>query len=192
MICFGQVLKSWRAYGTFFSSQVPRKKKKKKMVWVCWKKKAHKPNRTPERWVEASLGGCSHTEAALNKNSTQIIQHRPSLDAFVIAWAALPRKEKGKEKKSGPWWWPRGTDRQQKEKLFGLWATKTKDRMRLCFMSTLTDKSTCTCAHKKPTTTRSQHGLDLSAKGYSLNSRHYKVMICRQALLKPTELYLKF
>lgn len=149
----------------------------------------------------------SHTRTLSGGQSRRLLSHRSGTEqkfhtnytaqakprCFCNCLSSPAQKRKGeRKKKSGPWWWPRGTDRQQKEKLFGLWATKTKDRMRLCFMSTLTDKSTCTCAHKKPTTTRSQHGLDLSAKGYSLNSRHYKVMICRQALLKPTELYLKF
>lgn len=56
-----------------------------------------KPNPGARCQAEAILRGCSHIEALVikkKKNSTQIIQAGPSLDAFVIAYAALPRKEK--------------------------------------------------------------------------------------------------
>lgn len=60
-----------------------------------------KPNPGARCQAEAILKGCSHIEALVikkkkRKNSTQIIQARPSLDAFVIAYAALPRKEETK------------------------------------------------------------------------------------------------
>lgn len=159
------------------------------MVGVCRKKecsKAQSQTRTLSRGHSRRL--LSHRSGTGQKFHTNYTdQAKPRCFCNCLCRPAQKRKEEEK-KNSGPWWWPRRVDRQQKEKSFGLCATRTKDRMCSSLMVTVTGSLH---AHvntiKMQCTTTSLHGLDVS----SLHIRHYKVMICRQASLKPTELYFK-